>query len=371
MKATYKFKIVKPIVDGKYTGLSGLRNAIFLAGPCPRKNFDADDWRFEAFDILDDLGFTGTVITPTNPDYGRYEKEAGIGHDAMRMKQVNWERVAMHAASAIVFWVPRDSEHPALTTNIEFGEWYKKPNVFAGWPDYAEHNGYFECKLKEQGKTFSKTLRETLQRAIDALNRPTTMYFTSDTHFKQQRTFEFSRRPFCDLTETDLEMISNWNKNVTCNDVVVHAGDFIDPEHINMLQSLLSSLNFGKLEWTLGNYDRKIKADIEKIVADYVAKTGRAIELHDKGDFQFDGPSGKHYAVVHEPVDFEYTFPEGTIVLYGHIHGRAFAKRNGFDLAIDYHHYTPISMEQVEWFANAMQYWDENVFSDKVRVKTT
>ena len=43
---------------------------------------------------------------------------------------------------------------------------------------------------------------------------------------------------------------------------------------------------------------------------------------------------------------------------------------NGFDLAIDYHHYTPISMEQVEWFANAMQYWDENVFSDKVRVKT-
>lgn len=30
MKATYKFKIVKPIVDGKYTGLSGLRNAIFL-----------------------------------------------------------------------------------------------------------------------------------------------------------------------------------------------------------------------------------------------------------------------------------------------------------------------------------------------------
>lgn len=55
----------------------------------------------------------------------------------------------MHTASAIVFWIPRDEDHPARTTNIEFGEWYKKPGTFFGWPDYAEHNDYLEVKLQE------------------------------------------------------------------------------------------------------------------------------------------------------------------------------------------------------------------------------
>jgi len=47
--------------------------------------------------------------------------------------------------------------------------------------------------------------------------------------------------------------------------------------------------------------------------------------------------------------------------------GRSFAKRNGFDLGTDYHHYTPISIDDVMWFVNAMQYWDENVYTDKVK----
>lgn len=43
-------------------------------------------------------------------------------------------------------------------------------------------------------------------------------------------------------------------------------------------------------------------------------------------------------------------------------------ERLGFDLAADYHNFTPISMEQVEWFANAIQYWDHNVFCEKASV---
>ena len=39
--------------------------------------------------------------------------------------QTMWESAAMHLASAIVMWIPRSKEHPARTTNIEFGEWYK------------------------------------------------------------------------------------------------------------------------------------------------------------------------------------------------------------------------------------------------------
>ena len=47
--------------------------------------------------------------------------------------------------------------------------------------------------------------------------------------------------------------------------------------------------------------------------------------------------------------------------------GKSFAKRNGFDLSTDYHHYTPISIDDVMWFVNAMPYWDENVYTDKVK----
>ena len=52
-------------------------------------------------------------------------------------------------------------------------------------------------------------------------------------------------------------------------------------------------------------------------------------------------------------------------VLYFFMHC---AKKNGFDLATDYHRYTPISMEQVEWFTNAIQYWDHNVFCEKASI---
>ena len=49
-------KILKPYDNdpSKFTSLNEdyMKNAIFLAGPCPRKDY-SDDWRFEAFDILE------------------------------------------------------------------------------------------------------------------------------------------------------------------------------------------------------------------------------------------------------------------------------------------------------------------------------
>lgn len=356
-------KIIEPFnpTTGKFNSLYGCRNAIFLAGPCPRSDF-SDDWRHEAFSILEQLDFDGVVITPTNPNFKRMTEEFGFTQEQAREKQVAWERAAMHIASAIVFWVPRDEEHPARTTNYEFGEWYKKPHVFVGWPENAEHNEYMAYKLKEQKKTYFKTLRDVLTAAVAALKENIGPWFTSDTHFSQQRTLELSRRPFVDITAMDYEMISNWNKRITMYDEVVHAGDFIDPEKVNMLNSFLSFLNFKTLRWVLGNYDRKIMQQIEQIAAN----SGRDIRLYDH-DYKFH-VGEKSYVVVHEPNDFEINATPEDIILYGHIHGRAFAKKNGFDLGIDYHQYSPINIEQVKWFTNAMKYWDKNVYSDACNV---
>lgn len=264
-------KIIEPFnpVKGKFNTCYGCRNAIFLAGPCPRSDFGTD-WRYDAFSILEQMGFGGTVITPTNPYFKQMTEEFGFTQEQAREKQVAWERAAMHIASAIVFWVPRSDAWPARTTNYEFGEWYKKPRVFVGWPDGAEHNEYMVCKLKEQGKHHYSTLDGVLRGAVMMLGKSTGPWFTSDTHFSQQRTLELSRRPFVDVQSMDYEMISNWNKRVTMNDEVIHAGDFIDPEQVDMLKPFLSFLNFKTLRWVLGNYDRKIVQQIEQAAADGV-----------------------------------------------------------------------------------------------------
>lgn len=353
----YTFRLITPCNEnGEYNKLENLHNSIFLAGPCPRENYD-DDWRFEAFKILNNMGYDGTVITPTNPGFNKARElygEQTIEH------QTAWEREAMNKCSALVFWIARSKTKPARTTNIEFGEWYKKKGVYVGWPEDAIHNEYIAVKLNEQKKTPYDSLENMLADVVEKISNPyesqEKVYFTADTHFSQQRTLELSRRPFVDLTEMDLTMISNWNKTVTDNDIVYHAGDFIDPEKIYDLPKLLNNLNFKELHWVLGNYDRPILNYIINLTKDFPRKIVLNFQEHIKYN-------NKKYVVVHEPNDMKIFKAEDEIVLFGHIHGRAFAKVDGFDLATDYHNFTPISLEQVEWFRNAMQYWDENVSS--------
>ena len=352
-------RIIKmnPDMDVREQLASDMNNSIFLAGPCPRKDY-SNDWRNEAFRILEELGFDGNVITPTNDRF--QELRDNYGNDAL-VQQTKWEYEAMKKASAIVFWVDRhiDKGFPAFTTNIEFGDWYDREGTYFGFPEGADKNEYLKVRLDMVGKPYYTELTGVLKAAVDALNRPGQRFFTSDTHFSQERTRELSRRPFPNLYEMDLEMISNWNKAVTMNDTVYHAGDFGD---IETMRDILSCLNYKTLVLVLGNYDRKIVSEIEN----ELSMLGRDVVISSVESFEEDG---KTYYVVHEP-DEGSSVPEypDNIVLYGHIHGRAFAKRNGFDLATDYHRYTPISMEQVKWFANAIQYWDHNVFCDKASV---
>ena len=63
-------RIVTPFdpATGKFNSLENCRNAIFLAGPCPREDFN-DDWRFEAFDKLEEIEFDGVILSPTNPQF--------------------------------------------------------------------------------------------------------------------------------------------------------------------------------------------------------------------------------------------------------------------------------------------------------------
>ena len=134
----------------EFTSLLNCKNSIFLAGPCPRINYD-EDWRNEALNILRKLKFDGTVIIPTNKFYKTNDKN-------FLEKQTKWELEGLYKSSAIVFWIERSEEYPAFTTNIEFGNWYDKPGVFIGWTDKAIKNEYLEERLKIINKFRYKTL---------------------------------------------------------------------------------------------------------------------------------------------------------------------------------------------------------------------
>ena len=52
-----------------FAKLDNIKNSIFLAGPCPRRDYRKTDWREKTYNILDNLGFDGYILNPTNEFY--------------------------------------------------------------------------------------------------------------------------------------------------------------------------------------------------------------------------------------------------------------------------------------------------------------
>lgn len=350
----YKCKVINPDNgDHTFSKLNNCKNAIFLAGPCPRDNYD-DDWRTEAIKILNDLNFNGIVINPTNPNYD--DKDPNYLE-----KQTAWEVEGCYKASAIVFWIERTEEHPAYTTNIEFGQWFDKPHVYCGWTSKAIKNNYLDIRLKNIGKKRYHSLESLLKVVVDDLTKAESKkYFISDTHFSQQRTLDLSKRPFRDLQDMDFTLISNWNKMITMNDDVYFLGDFgEDFEYLNLL-------NFKKLHFVLGNYERQDK-DKKDITNESIKKLKKYknVEIYkDRGTCKVTLKDGREVILLHEPVDptgeSDYT---NSTCIYGHIHCRTLYKVNGCDVGADGNYYKPVDEDFLIWKLNAIKYLDNNVWN--------
>jgi hypothetical protein len=134
--------------------------SIFLAGPTPRSK-DVKSWRPEALEILQQLGFEGTVLVPERNDWS-------VKFDYT--DQIDWEFAGLSDSTVIVFWVPRDMAiMPALTTNVEFGYWIAlaAERVIYGRPENAASIRYLDWMLKKcSGREPLKSLEEALRTAI-------------------------------------------------------------------------------------------------------------------------------------------------------------------------------------------------------------
>ena len=76
----------------------------------------------------------------------------------------------MLMSDKVVFWIPRTEEHPALTTNIELGEFLVKEKIdkiLIGMPDFAVKNEYIKIRLKMLNKHYDTDLKTLMRRAAE------------------------------------------------------------------------------------------------------------------------------------------------------------------------------------------------------------
>ncbi|MFI9005513.1 nucleoside 2-deoxyribosyltransferase domain-containing protein [Streptomyces sp. NPDC053541] len=138
--------------------------SVFLAGPTPRLGGDVESWRPAAVEALAEQ-WTGpgplTVLTPES----RGGKRAAHYDD-----QVGWETAARKAATAVLFWIPRDLRTlPGFTTNVEFGLDAGSGRAVLGCPPDCpnpERNRYLIYVAREHGVPVRETLHETATAAL-------------------------------------------------------------------------------------------------------------------------------------------------------------------------------------------------------------
>lgn len=330
------FTPLNPITEAK--------DAIFLAGPSPRcgvQYSEPCEWRNEFIQILQNQGFSGDIIDPVNRNFDRTD----LG------KQIKWETDGLKIASSIVFWIPRSKEHPAFTTNIELGEWIYNPTTFIGWPEGAIKNDYIEHRCNMAGKKIYRSLEELTAAVREYFEAPMKWFATSDLHFGQERTLTLSKRPFRDVEDMDISLISNWNKKIRSRDGVICLGDFGDPKYLPLL-------NFKAMLFVNGNYETEEKDSRFK-----KPENDSRIKFLPAGSSIIK--NGNVYYLTHEPI-IEDNDPN-KFWLFGHIHRLQLVKRNGVNVGVDGYRFTPLSFDEIEFLrGGVLNHFDENVFTDKV-----
>jgi hypothetical protein len=138
--------------------------SIFLAGPTPRTP-EVASWRPEALRIIDQLGFTGSVLVPERHDWT-------TSFDYI--SQVEWEFACLENATVIAFWIPRDLRTlPGFTTNVEFGRHVGRSKCIYGRPPDAPKNRYLDwlyTKLtgRDPGESLEAVMRDSVQHVFQS-----------------------------------------------------------------------------------------------------------------------------------------------------------------------------------------------------------
>ena len=177
-------------------------------------------------------------------------------------------------------------------------------------------------------------------------------FFTSDNHFFHKRITEYCNRPFKDALEMNEQMIINWNKKVSPDDIIYLMGDFCFGTK-NKWIKILQQLN-GTKHLITGNHDNPKHIPIEYFES---IQQYKEIKI-----------SNQTFCLFHFPISSWHRMEWNNNNLHGHIHshdksfyraelGEVFTRVEGdkqlgfrIDVGVDSWDYTPVEFnELMEW----------------------
>jgi len=177
-------------------------------------------------------------------------------------------------------------------------------------------------------------------------------YFISDTHFLHFNVIKYSNRPFKDVDDMTIQLISNWNEVVSKTDEVYILGDFCFGTKAKW-RIILNQLN-GIKYYIKGNHDKpkQIPTEMFEWVKDYHELN---LKINDKW---------KKIVLCHYPFLTWNKNHSGSWNLFGHAHGnlnnislkdrfkvflglKRKLSKNQYDVGVDCNNYKPISLDQI------------------------
>lgn len=129
------------VVYAKEQAPEAYRKSIFLVGPSPRAT-SVPSWRPDMISAFEKAGYDGVVFSP-EPRDRNYPRDY--------QAQTEWEKQHLEMADVILAWVPRSTEMPAFTTNVEFGRYITSGKLIYGRPPESPKNRYLDWMYQDHG----------------------------------------------------------------------------------------------------------------------------------------------------------------------------------------------------------------------------
>ena len=156
------------------------------------------------------------------------------------------------------------------------------------------------------------------------------IWLTSDFHFGHNNCINYCSRPFSNTSEMNTNLIKNYNKLVSNEDIVYILGDisFLNTKSTTEIIKSLKGYKF----LVKGNHDPKSNTAYRKM---------GFVEVYDKPII-----IKERYILSHEPIDF---YSPTLVNIYGHLHDKdANDKPNRFCCCLELTNYHPISLDDIE-----------------------
>ena len=159
-------------------------------------------------------------------------------------------------------------------------------------------------------------------------------FFTSDSHFGHDNIIRHCKRPFQDGAQMDRALMDAWNSVVRPGDVVYHLGDF-SLRPAETIQGLLKKLH-GTKHLIVGNHDRTTGMEGCRL-------QGWA-SMREMAKISVDGQS---VFLCHYPMREWPGMWQGTVHLYGHVHGNLQPMPGSMEVSADVWGGKPVQMAEI------------------------